>query len=147
VAAGEPRRLLAGFAGYLGPSGSGPGAAKLTETGHAVCVPWIAAILLVLLLFLVRRSFGVVPVPAPIALAAVVMRYAHDGLEQVIIDGMTWLLLLSGARNAVARGARAGDAGLLSTITHLPRWPWALLWIAGTFPALAIGGKWLVLRS
>ena len=75
------------------------------------------------------------------------MRYAHDGLEEVIVYGMTWLLLLSGARNAVAHGAHAGDAGLLRTITHLPRWLWAALWIAGTLLAIAIGGKWLVLRS
>jgi hypothetical protein len=142
-----PRVLLVTFVGYLGPSGFGLGAAKLIETGHAVCVLWVAAILLVLLLFLVRRSFGVVSVPAAIALVAVVMRYAHDGLEEVIVYGMTWLLLLSGVRNAVAHGAQAGDAGQLSTITRLPRWLWALLWIAGTFLAVVIGGKWLVLRS
>jgi hypothetical protein len=100
-----PRRLLVTFAGYLGPSGFGLGAAKLIETGHLACVPWVATILLVLLLFLVRRSFGVVSVPAAIALLAVVMRYARDGLEEIIVYGMTWLLLLSGARNAVAHGA------------------------------------------
>jgi hypothetical protein len=141
------RRLLAAFVGYLGPSGFGLGAAKLIETGHVVCVLWVAAILLVLLLFLVRRSFGVVSVPAAITLLAVVMRYAHDGLEEVIIYGMTWLLLLSAVRNAVAHGAGAGDAWQLSTITHLPRRLWAVLWIAGTLLAVVIGGKWLVLRS
>jgi hypothetical protein len=141
------RWLPAAFAGYLGPSGFGLGAAKLIETGHAVCVPWVAAILLVLLLFLVRKSFGVVSVPAAIALLAVVMRYAPDGLEEVIIYAVTWLLLLSGARNAMAHGAHAGDADNLSKVTHLPRRLWALLWIAGTLLAIAVSGKWLVLRS
>lgn len=141
------RRLLVAFAGYLGPSGFGLCAAKLIETGHAVCALWVAAILLVLLLFLVRKSFGVVSVPAAIALLAVVIHYAHDGPEEAIIYGMTWLLLLSGIRNAVAHGAHAGDAASLSRITHLPRLLWALLWIAGTLLAIAIGGKWLVLRS
>jgi hypothetical protein len=93
-------------------------------TGHAACVPWIAAVLLVLLLFLVRKSFGVVSVPAVIALLAVVIRYAHDGLEEVIIYAVTWLLLLSGARNAMAHGAGAGDADDLSRVTRLPRWLW-----------------------
>jgi Peptidase M50B-like len=148
LAAGSGLRwLLAAFAGYLGPSGFGLGAAKLIETGHAVCVLWVAAILLVMLLFLVRKSFGVISVPAAIALLAVVMRYAHNGLEEVIVYGMTWLLLLSGVRNAVAHGARAGDAGRLSAMTHLPRRLWAVLWIAGTLLAVATGGKWLVLRS
>jgi hypothetical protein len=141
------RRLLTIFVGYLGPSGFGLGAAKLIETGHAACVPWIAAVLLVLLLFLVRRSFGVVSVPAAIALLAVVIRYAHDGLEEVIIYAVTWLLLLSGARNAMAHGAGAGDADDLSRVTRFPRWLWAALWIAGTLLAVATGGKWLVLRS
>jgi hypothetical protein len=100
-----------------------------------------------LLLFLIRRSFGVVSVPVAIALLAVVIRYAPDGLEEVIVYAVTWLLLLSGARNAVTHGARAGDAGNLSRITHFPRWLWAVLWIAGTVLAVATGGKWLVLRS
>jgi hypothetical protein len=142
-----PRVLLVTFVGYLGPSGLGLGAAKLIETGHAVCVLWVAVILLVLLLFIVRKSFGVVSVPAAIALLAVVIRYTHDGLEEIIVYGMTWLLLLSGVRNAVAHGAGAGDAGLLNDMTHLPRRLWAALWIAGTLLAIAIGGKWLVLRS
>jgi hypothetical protein len=141
------RRLLVGFVGYLGPSGFGLGAAKLVETGHVVCVLWVAAILLVLLLFLVRKSFGIVSVPAAIALLAVVMRYAHEGLEEVIVYGMTWLLLLSGVRNAVAHGAQAGDAERLNAMTRLPHWLWAVLWIAGTLLAIATGGKWLVLRS
>jgi Peptidase M50B-like len=142
-----PRRLLTSFVGYLGPSAFGLCAAKLIETGHVVSVLWVAAILLVLLLFLIRKSFGIVSVPAAIALLAVVMRYAHDGPEEVIIYGMTWLLLLSGVRSAVAHGANAGDAETLTTITHLPRQLWALLWIAGTLLAVVIGGKWVVLRS
>jgi hypothetical protein len=142
-----PRRLLTSFVGYLGPSAFGLCAAKLIQAGHVVCVLWVATVLLVLLLFLIRASFGIVSVPAAIALLAAVMRYAHDGLEEVIVYGMTWLLLLSAVRNAVAHGANAGDARTLSAITHLPRQLWALLWIAGTLLAVAIGGKWLVLRS
>jgi hypothetical protein len=75
------------------------------------------------------------------------MRYAYDGPEKVIIYGMTWLLLLSGVRTAVAHGADAGDAWTLSMITRIPRPLRALLWIAGTLLAVVIGGKWLVLRS
>jgi hypothetical protein len=110
-------------------------------------VPPIAAILLVLLLFLIRRSFGIVSVPAAIALLAVLIRYANDGLEEVTVYAVTWLLLLSGPCNAMAHGARAGDADSLSRITRFPRWLWAALWIAGTLLAVAAGGKWLVLRS
>jgi hypothetical protein len=60
------------------------------------------------LLFLIRKSFAIVSVPAVIVLLAFVMRHAHDGLEEAIIYGMTWLLLLSGVRVAVAHGAGSG---------------------------------------
>lgn len=142
-----PRRTLTRFVGYLGPSGFGLCAAKLIETGHVVTVLWLAITLLVLLLFLIRKSFAIVSVPAAIALLAFAMRHAHDGLEEVIVYGMTWLLLLSGIRVAVADGAGAGDAGNLSRTTHIPSQIWALLWLAGTLLAVVIGGKWLVLRS
>jgi hypothetical protein len=141
------RRLLTSFAGYLGPSAFGLCAAKLIETGRVVTVLWVATILLVLLLFLVRKSFGIVSVPVAIALLVVSMRYAHEGLQEVISYGLTWLLLLCGARTAMVHGAGAGDAGFLSATTHLPRRVWALLWIAGTLLAVVVGGKWLVLRS
>src|SRR5215471_18150382 len=116
-----PRRTLTRFVGYLGPSAFGLCAAKLIETGHVVTVLWIGIILLVLLLFLIRKSFGIVSVPAAIALLAVVMRYAHDRPEEVIIYGITWLLLLSGVRVAAVHGAGAVDAGNLSRTTHIPR--------------------------
>lgn len=145
--AAGPRRVLTSFSGYLGPSLFGLCAAKLIETGHVVSVLWIALILLVLLLFLIRKSFGVASVPAAIALLALVARYGHDGLEEVAVYGMTWVLLLSGVRTAVGHGADAVDAGTLSAITPFPRRFWALLWIAGTLLAVVVGGKWLVLRS
>lgn len=94
----------------------------------------------------IRKSFGILSVPAAIVLLAITMRYAHRGLEEFIVYGMTWLLL-SGVRNAFGHGASAGDAWTLSTITYLPRRLWALLWIAGTLLAVIIGGTWLALPS
>jgi hypothetical protein len=141
------RRTLTRFVGYLGPSGFGLCAAKLIEVGRVVTVLWLAILLLVLLLFLIRKSFGIFSVPAAIALLVYVSRHAHDGLEEVIIYGMTWLLPLSGVRVAVAHGAGAKDAENLRKVTHIPERILALLWLAGTLTAVAAGGKWLVLRS
>ena len=141
------RTTLVGFVGYLGPSGFGLCAAKLIEAGRVITVMWLAITLLVLLLFLIRKSFGIFSVPAAIALLVYVVRHADSGLEEVIIYGMTWLLLLSGVRVAVAHGVRASDAAILKKDTHIPRRIWALLWLAGTLTAVAAGGKWLILRS
>jgi hypothetical protein len=71
-------------------------AAKLIETGHVVTVRRLAIMLLVLLLFLIRKSSAIVSVPAVFALLAYVMRHAHNGLEEVIVYGTTRLLLISG---------------------------------------------------
>ena len=141
------RDVIISAIGYLGPSVFGLWAAKLIETGHFVAVLWIAIVMLVLLLFLIRKSFGLVSVPVAIAVLALVMRNGHSGVEEFTAYAMTWLLLLSGIRVAVAHGARADDARILSDSTRLPRRFWALLWLAGTLLSLVIGGKWLVLRS
>ena len=141
------REILIGTIGYLGPSVFGLWAAKLIATGHAIAVLWIAVILLVLLLFLIRKSFGLVSVPAAITALAIVVHGAQAQFEEVISYGISWLLLLSGVRVAVADGRKATDAAILATITRLPRRVWALTWLAGTLLAVVIGGKWLVVGS
>jgi hypothetical protein len=141
------RLVLFWFVGYLGPSLFGLTAAKLIETGRVVTVLWLAIVLLVLLLFVLARSLGLVSVPVAIALLVLVTRNAHAWIEEVVVYGMTWLLLLTGLRIALAHGIEAGDAGILRDRTHIPRRFWSLLWIGGTLLAVVIGGKWMVLRS
>jgi len=139
------RFVLVGIIGYLGPSLFGLGAARLISLGEPVAVLWMLVILLVLVLFLLGRSFGCFSVPIGIALVYLVLRYADAGAEVVAAYGVTWSLLLSGLRTAVAHGADAGDAHSLRRLTHLPRGLWSLLWLAGTVAALIVGGKLLVL--
>ena len=140
------RILVVAFVGYLGPSLFGLGAAKLISTGHVIAVLWVAIVLLVaLFLFLIRGSFGLVTVPVAVLLLVLVMRYAHTGLEEIVVYVLTWLLLLAGVRTAFAHGAKAQDAVRLRQAFFLPRHLWSLLWIMGTVAALCVGGKWLVL--
>ena len=141
------RLVTVSFVGYLGPSLFGLVAAKLIETGHVVTVLWLAIVLLVLLFFFLARSLGVVSVPVAVFLLVLVTRNAHAWLEELVVYGLTWLLLLDGVRIAVAHGVNASDAVNLHGRTHIhPRF-WSLLWIAGTVLAVVIGGKWLILRS
>lgn len=145
---GGAGEVLIGVVGYLGPSAFGLGAAKLISTGHVIAVLWLALLFLVLLLFLIRRSFGFITVPLAILAVVFVIRFPHGWLEEVTIYSMTWLLLLSGLRNAVSiRHMDDGDPKALGEITIFPRQFWALLWIAATGFALVVGFKWLVLRS
>jgi hypothetical protein len=141
------RLITVGFVGYLGPSLLGLCAAKLIETGRVVTVLWLLILLLVLLFFFLARSLGMISVPVAIFLLVLITRNAHAWLEELVVYGLTWLLLLDGVRIAVAHGVNAGDAVNLHGRTHIhPRF-WSLLWIAGTVLAVVIGGKWLILRS
>jgi hypothetical protein len=139
------RAILVLLIGYLGPSLFGLAAARLISLGDPVTVLWMIILLLVLLLFLLSRSFGMLSVPAAIALFYLILRYTHAGTEVMIAYGLAWLLLLSGVRSAIGHGIEAGDAHTLRKRTHLPRRLWSLLWITGTLAALFVGGKLLIL--
>jgi hypothetical protein len=131
--------------GYLGPSLFGLGAARLISLGHPVTVLWLLVVLLVAVLFLLGRSFGLFSVPIAIALLYVIVRYTHAESEVVAVYVVTWLLLLSGVRAALAHSIHSAEADELRSRTHLPRHLWSLLWLAGTLGALVVGGRLLVL--
>jgi hypothetical protein len=138
--------VFTGFVGYLGPSAFGLAAAGLIKLGYIIAVLWLGVLFLVVLLWKVLRfrSFGWVSVPIAIALLLALTHYAPVSLQVVMAYGMTWLLLMSGVREATTHGTNAGDALLLKRMTHIPRWLWALLWVAGTFGAVYIGWRLLV---
>jgi hypothetical protein len=138
------RVILVVLIGYLGPSLFGLGAARLISLGDPITVLWLLVLLLVLVLFLLGRSFGMFSVPVAIALLYLILRYTHAGTEVVIAYSVAWLLLLSGVRHAVGHGIHAVDADILRRRTHLPRLLWSLLWLAGTVGALLVGGRLLV---
>jgi hypothetical protein len=139
--------IISGFAGYLGPSLFGLAGAKLIEKGHIVEVLWAALFLLALLLITVWQSFGMITVVIAGGLVFLIARYAPTATQVVAAYAITWLLLLSGVRGIWQRGSNASDAHALRDRTFIPRLIWFLLWLAGTLIAIAIGGKWLILRT
>jgi len=66
--------------------------------------------------------------------------------QMIAAYAITWLLLLTGVRQAFQYGAKAADAGKLRDKTVIPRFIWALVWMAGTLGALAVGGRILILH-
>ncbi len=139
--------VFAGVLGYLGPSLFGLGAAKMIETGHIVEVLWIALFLLALLLLTVTTKFGVFTVIVAGGLVFLIVHYTPPGVQVVAAYAIAWLLLLSGVRGLLDDGLAAGDAGILQSKTLIPRFIWFLFWLGGTLTAVAIGGKWLILRT
>jgi hypothetical protein len=142
-----PGTVLFFFAGYLGPSLFGIAAAKMIELGHIVQVLWIALFLLALMLIAVRTKFGVFSVAVAGGLVFLVVRYTPMSVQVVAAYAITWLLVLSGLRMVLDHGTGAMDADDLRKRTFVPKFIWFLLWLAGTLTAIAIAGKWLVLRN
>ena len=88
------------FAGYLGPSAFGLGAARLIQFGHIIAVLWLTMLLLGLLLIALnlKRSFGYVTVPLAGFLIFLVLKHTSQTAQVLVVYVITWFLLLSGVR-------------------------------------------------
>ena len=134
------------FIGYLGPSLFGLGAARLIEFGYILAVLWVTLFLLGVLLIRVITFFGRFSVLVVGGLVYAVSHYTPEPVQVIGAYAITWLLLLSGVRRIIDRGAGAKDAEILRGRTGIPELIWALVWTAGTLGAVALGGSMLVLH-
>ena len=141
-----PGFLVAGFAGYLGPSAFGLFAARMIEFGRIIAVLWVTMLFLVLLLIKLRPSFGRFTVPLAGILIVLVLTHTSQIAEVRAAYALTWFLLLSAVRivwsRATAGGAR--DAEILKGRTSVPETVWHVLWLCGTLTALVIGAHWML---
>jgi hypothetical protein len=142
-----PGTVLFFFVGYLGPSLFGIAAAKMIELGHIVQVLWIALFLVALMLLAVRTGFGVLSLVVAGGLVFLVLHYTPVSVQIVAAYAITWLLVLSGLRVVLEHGTGAADAAFLRQRTFVPKFIWFLLWLAGSVTAIAIAGKWMILRN
>ncbi len=74
------------------------------------------------------------------------MRYTTAGVESAVAYGVTWFLLLSGPKMALAAATRpddVADAGVLAGMTFVWRSAWCFIWLVGTIVALVAGGAML----
>jgi peptidase M50B-like protein len=136
--------VLTGVAGYLGPSGFGLLAAKLIQIGHSVAVLWLAIVLLLCLLVVTRKFFGVFTVLVCGALLLLVAAGTSLGAQIVVAYAVAWFLLLSGLVVVRRHGTNAGDADILRGQTRVPKGVWSLLWHLGALAALVYGALLLV---
>lgn len=139
-----PGTVFTGFAGYLGPSFFGLGAAVLIASNQIEAVLYVAIIFLFVMLFFIRNSFGFVSVLLNGGLIVLVLRYGSMKLHIIAAYALSWFLLFSGVRFVFMHGSRAKDADILRGITHIPRVVWAGLWLVITVIALWAGGHLLI---
>jgi len=136
--------IVAGIAGYLGPSGFGLAAAELIQMRHSVAVLWFALALLLILLVPLRFGFGVASVTVTGLVIYLIARYASLGMQEAAAYVLAWLLLLTGVDTVLKHGTKAVDAGVLNQLTRLPRGFWHSLWLAGSLFALVVGARLLL---
>ncbi len=133
------------LAGYLGPSLFGIGAATLIRFGHIVAVLWLAAAVLALVMFALRRSFGIVTVVVSFLLLFFVATFADVGVQVSTAYVIAWFLLVSGLRRIMEiLGTTSGDSDALRTMTKVPHRIWHGFWLVGTVAGLAFGAILLV---
>ena len=135
--------VITGFAGYLGPSLFGLGAASLIALGYTGAVLGLALLFLIIILFRVRNLFGVISVLVNAALLVLIMRYGSAKLQDGAAYVLSWLLLLSGVGHVLTDGSNAVDAARLREITHIPRIVWFTLWLVITVAVLVAGARML----
>jgi Peptidase M50B-like len=132
------------FVGYLGPSAFGVGAAELIRYGHIIAVPWIGVIGLIPVLYLARRSLGIVIVIGAFAALVLLLGAGSEGLQVAAAYAIAWFLLISGVMSITKHGKKAADAGILKEMTGLPRGFWPPFWFVGAVAALIFGSTLLL---
>jgi hypothetical protein len=132
--------LSTGIVGYLGPSAFGVGAAELIKAGYIVAVLWIGVAGLLVILTLLRRSFGIVSVVIAFVLLFGVAGFASVDVQVVTAYALAWFLLISGVQMIRIHGKAADDAKKLQGLTKIPSGFWAGFWLTGSVIALVFGG-------
>jgi hypothetical protein len=139
-----PGFIIAGFAGYLGPSAFGLFAARLIQFGHITAVLWVTMVFLALLLIMLKPSFGRFTVPLAGILIVLVLKHTSQTAEIRAAYAIAWFLLLSGVRIVWQRNTNADDADKLKGRTGVPKLVWFVLWLCGTLTAVVIGAHWML---
>ncbi len=134
----------AGVVGYLGPSAFGIGAAALINAGYIVAVLWIGLAGLLLVMTVLRRSFGVFSVIVAFLVLFGIAGFASVTAQVLTAYAVTWFLLVSGVWVIQIHGKQAFDAGALREMTKIPAGFWSRLWLTGSVVALIFGATLLV---
>lgn len=146
-----PGIVLTAAAGYIAPPLLGLGAAALLATNHLPSMLMLSLAGLAGLAIAIRNIYGMVAVIATGAVIVVVLMRGSTLGETAFGYGLTWFLLLGGARpvielQATRRHGRSfgTDADQLARLTGMPGWLWVGLFALVSLAALALSALWLV---
>ncbi|GAB3851023.1 M50 family metallopeptidase [Micromonospora andamanensis] len=145
-----PGMVLTLLAGYLAPPLVGLGGAWLLAGNRITLLLWIAVILLLAMLVMVRNLYGALTLVVTGGAVLAVSWYASPQVQAAFAWTGVWFLLLGGVRPVVElqrlrarRGMPASDADQLAGITPLPAFFWVVLFGLVNLAVLVTGGLML----
>jgi hypothetical protein len=154
VSRGKPHgigMILTAAAGYTAPPLLGLGGAWLLAAHHITLFLWLATLLLLAMLVMIRNAYGVLTVLVTGAAFLLVSWLTGPAVQSAFAYAAVWFLLLGGVRPPFELqskrrrgGAGDSDADQLARLTHAPPAMWFLLFHAVSLCSLIGGGRWLL---
>ncbi|MCO4698093.1 M50 family metallopeptidase [Streptomyces sp. RO-S4] len=154
VSRGKPTgigMILTAAAGYTAPPLLGLGGAALLGAGRITLLLWLATVLLLAVLVMIRNAYGAVSVLVTGGTFVLVSWLTGPQVQAAFAYAVVWFLLLGGVRPAFELqskrahgGAGDSDADQLSRLTHVPAGLWLFLFHAVSLSSLLGGGRWLL---
>lgn len=143
--------ILTAAAGYTAPPLLGLGGAALLASGRITALLWLATLLLLAVLVMIRNAYGALSVVVTGGVFVAVSWLAGPQVQAAFAYAAVWFLLVGGVRPAFELQSkrshgRAGDsdADQLSRLTHVPAGLWLFLFHAVSLCSLIGGGRWLL---
>lgn len=150
---GKPRgpgMILSLLAGYVAPSLLGLAAAVLLARGQVTVLLWLALLLLLAVLVMIRNWYGLLAVTVTTAVVFAVSWYAASTTQALVAYVAVWFLLFGGVRPVLElRGRRRSrgvqsDPDQLARLTSVPAGVWTLLFGLANLACLVYGGYLLL---
>ncbi len=145
-----PGMVLTLLAGYIAPPLVGLGGAWLLAGNRITLLLWLAVILLLAMLVMIRNLFGVLSLLVTGGVVLAVSWYASPQVQAAFAWASVWFLLLGGVRPVIElqrlrtrRGMPASDADQLAGITGFPAFFWVVLFGLVNLAVLVVGGLML----
>ncbi len=146
-----PGMVFTLMAGYLAPSLIGLAGAGLLAIGHITLLLWVALVLLIAMLVMIRNWYGVLAVVTTVLLIFVISWFASSPVQAVFAYVSVWFLLVGGVRPVaeLQRQRRrhwvvASDADQLAQLTRLPGLLGVAFFLLVNLAVLAVGGMLLL---
>jgi hypothetical protein len=144
-----PGAVITAAAGYLMPPLLGAGSAWLLASRQVTAMLWLALVLLVATLLMVRNAFGILAVVVAAGSVLAVSWLGTPVVQALFAYACSWFLLLGGVRPVLelrGRRRRTSDADQLARLTGVRAGAWVCAFAVVALAAVALGARLLMAR-